>query len=149
MNWSYWLIRGIVYSANALWEDSLRNFKLFFFQHFLIIFQQRWRQQQGWPEQEKKIKNRDLSVFDGSSGEPWSLSFRVLSLMPRHNGRTDNLVGPSVHISMHDLMVWSPGKTWPKIQEILIRGDGRQVSFLSAFMVHATSHEMKSKWAKI
>ena len=33
--------------------------------------------------------------------------------------------------------------------EILIRGDRRQVSFLSAFIVYATSHEMKSKWANL
>ena len=33
--------------------------------------------------------------------------------------------------------------------EILIRGDRRQVSFLSAFIVHATSQEMKSKWANL
>ena len=28
-------------------------------------------------------------------------------------------------------------------------GDRRQVSFLSAFIVHATSQEMKSKWANL
>ena len=33
--------------------------------------------------------------------------------------------------------------------EIFIRGDRRQVSFLSAFIVHATSQEMKSKWANL
>ena len=33
--------------------------------------------------------------------------------------------------------------------EILIRGDRRQVSFLSAFIVHATSQEMKWKWANL
>ena len=33
--------------------------------------------------------------------------------------------------------------------EIFIRGDRRQVNFLSDFIVHATSQEMKSKWANL
>ena len=33
--------------------------------------------------------------------------------------------------------------------EILIRRDGRQISFLSASMVYTTSLEMKSKWANL
>ena len=41
------------------------------------------------------------------------------------------------------------GRTVELLAEILIRGARRQVSFLSAFIVHATYQEMKSKWANL
>ena len=43
-----------------------------------------------------------------------------------------------------DCKMWIHSET-----EILMRGDGCQVSFLSAFIVYTTSREMKSKWAHL